>query len=119
MDGASAFVSFKTQDGASAFVSFKTRYAAAAARHVHLSSNPMLWVTKMAPEPQDVDWSNLDIPFRQFWIRKMGTLVATIAFIFVFLYPVAFVQVLTQLDELEKTYLVQKAFPFLGELLKM
>ncbi|KAK4598697.1 hypothetical protein RGQ29_015948 [Quercus rubra] len=111
--GASAFVSFKTQDGASAFVSFKTRYAAAAARRVHLSSNPMLWVTKMAPEPQDVDWSNLDIPFRQFWIRKMGTLVATIAFIFVFLYPMAFVQVLTQLDELEKTYLVQKAFPFL------
>ena len=106
-------------DGASAFVSFKTRYAAAAARRVHLSSNPMLWVTKMAPEPQDVDWSNLDIPFRQFWIRKMGTLVATIAFIFVFLYPMSFVQVLTQLDELEKTYLVQKAFPFLGELLKM
>ncbi|KAK7849882.1 csc1-like protein [Quercus suber] len=109
----------KSMDGASAFVSFKTRYAAAAARHVRLSSNPMLWVTKMAPEPQDVDWSNLDRPFRQFWTRKMGTLVATIAFIFVFLYPMAFVQVLTQLDELEKTYLVQKAFPFLGELLKI
>ena len=73
----------------------------------------------MAPEPQDVYWPNLEIPYRQLWFRKMGTIVASTAFIILFLYPVAFVQVLAQLEEIEKSYLRQQiAFPFLGGLLK-
>ena len=79
----------------------------------------MLWVRNMAPEPQDVYWPNLEIPYRQLWFRKMGTLVAITAFIFLFLYPVAFVQVLAQLEEIEKTYLHRQiSFPLLEGLLK-
>lgn len=100
------------QESAAAFVFFKTRYAAAVAAQVLQFSNPMLWVTNLAPEPHDVYWSNLCIPYKQLWIRKIGTLVATIAFMFVFLIPVTFVQGLTQLDQLQQT------FPFLRGLLK-
>ncbi|KAF5456055.1 hypothetical protein F2P56_025570 [Juglans regia] len=97
---------------AAAFVFFKTRYAATVTAEVLQSSNPMLWVTDMAPEPHDVYWSNLCIPYRQLWIRKIGTLVAAIAFVLVFLIPITFVQGLTQLDQLQQT------FPFLRGLLK-
>uniref|UniRef100_A0A2N9F2E3 CSC1/OSCA1-like 7TM region domain-containing protein n=1 Tax=Fagus sylvatica TaxID=28930 RepID=A0A2N9F2E3_FAGSY len=97
---------------AAAFVFFKTRHAAIVAAQVLQSSNPMLWVTDLAPEPHDVYWSNLCIPYRQLWIRKIGTLVAAVAFMLVFLIPVTFVQGLTQLDQLQQT------FPFLRGLLK-
>lgn len=100
------------QECPAAFVFFKTRYAAVVAAQVLQSSNPMLWVTDLAPEPHDVYWSNLCIPYRQLWIRKIGTLVAAIAFMLVFLIPVAFVQGLTQLEQLQQT------FPFLRGLLK-
>ncbi|XP_050251360.1 CSC1-like protein RXW8 isoform X2 [Quercus robur] len=101
-----------TKESAAAFVFFKTRYAALVAAQVLQFSNPMLWVTNLAPEPHDVYWSNLCIPYKQLWIRKIGTLVATIAFMFVFLIPVTLVQGLTQLDQLQQT------FPFLRGLLK-
>ncbi|KAG2698869.1 hypothetical protein I3760_07G167900 [Carya illinoinensis] len=97
---------------AAAFVFFKTRYAATVTAEVLQSSNPMLWVTDLAPEPHDVYWSNLCIPYRQLWIRKIGTLMAAIAFVLVFLIPITFVQGLTQLDQLQQT------FPFLRGLLK-
>ncbi|CAL0323715.1 unnamed protein product [Lupinus luteus] len=76
------------------------------------TSNPMLWVTDLAPEPQDVYWSNICIPYRQLWIRKIATLVASIVFMIVFLIPVTFVQSLTQLDNL------QKLLPFMTGMLK-
>lgn len=95
-----------------AFVFFKTRYSAVVATQVLQSSNPMLWVTELAPEPHDVLWSNLSIPYRQLWLRKIATLLAAIVFMFLFLIPVTFVQGLTQLDKLSRT------FPFLRGLLK-
>ncbi|MBA0808233.1 hypothetical protein Gohar_023989 [Gossypium harknessii] len=52
-----------------AFVFFKNRYAAVVAAQVLQSSNPMLWVTQLAPEPHDVYWSNLGIPYKQVWVR--------------------------------------------------
>ncbi|GMY07023.1 CSC1-like protein RXW8 isoform X2 [Fagus crenata] len=114
--GNSGFVNMdlatRTKECAAAFVFFKTRHAAIVAAQVLQSSNPMLWVTDLAPEPHDVYWSNLCIPYRQLWIRKIGTLVAAVAFMLVFLIPVTFVQGLTQLDQLQQT------FPFLRGLLK-
>ncbi|GMJ02548.1 hypothetical protein like AT1G10090 [Hibiscus trionum] len=95
-----------------AFVFFRTRYDAVVAAQVLLSSNPMLWVTQLAPEPNDVYWSNLSIPYKQVWLRKIATLLGAIVFMFVFLLPVTFVQGLTQLDQLRQT------FPFLRGLLK-
>ncbi|XP_056167486.1 CSC1-like protein RXW8 isoform X2 [Syzygium oleosum] len=100
------------EEVAAAFVFFKTRYAALVASQVLQSLNPMLWVTDLAPEPHDVYWSNLCIPFRQLWIRKIATLLAAIVFMFLFLIPVTFVQGLTQLDQLHHS------FPFLRGLLK-
>ncbi|XWS25467.1 hypothetical protein CRYUN_Cryun27aG0070700 [Craigia yunnanensis] len=95
-----------------AFVFFRTRYAAVVAAQVLQSSNPMLWVTQLAPEPHDVYWSNLSIPYKQVWLRKIATLLGAIGFMFVFLVPVTFVQGLTQLDQLSHT------FPFLKGILK-
>ncbi|XP_034674152.1 CSC1-like protein RXW8 isoform X4 [Vitis riparia] len=102
----------KLVEGASAFVFFKTRYAAVVASQVLQSSNPMLWVTDLAPEPHDVYWSNLCIPYKQLWIRRITTLLAAIVFMFLFLLPVTFVQGLTQLEQLQQT------FPFLRGILK-
>ncbi|KDP41570.1 hypothetical protein JCGZ_15977 [Jatropha curcas] len=95
-----------------AFVFFKTRYSAVVATQMLQSSNPMLWVTEMAPEPHDVLWSNLSIPYKQLWLRRIATLLAAIVFMFLFLIPVTFVQGLTQLDKLSRT------FPFLRGILK-
>lgn len=97
---------------AAAFVFFKTRYAALATSQVLHSSNPMSWVTQLAPEPKDVYWSNLWIPYGQLWIRKIATLLASIAFMLVFLIPVTVVQGMTHADKL------QKALPFLKGPLK-
>ncbi|KAF1882955.1 hypothetical protein Lal_00003137 [Lupinus albus] len=94
------------------FVFFKSRYAALMTAKTLQTSNPMLWVTDLAPEPQDVYWSNICIPYRQLWIRKIATLVASIVFMIVFLIPVTFVQSLTQLDNL------QKLLPFMSGMLK-
>ncbi|KAE8653937.1 CSC1-like protein [Hibiscus syriacus] len=94
------------------FVFFRTRYDAVVAAQVLQSSNPMLWVTQLAPEPNDVYWSNLSIPYKQVWLLKIATLLGAIFFMFVFLVPVTFVQGLTQLDQLRQT------FPFLRGILK-
>lgn len=112
LGGSVSFVLYFEQEVAAAFVFFKTRYAADVAAEVLLSTNPMSWVTNFAPEPHDVYWRNLSIPYGQLWLRKLATLLAAIAFMFVFLVPVTFVQGLTQLDQLHHT------FPFLRGLLK-
>ncbi|KAK1317796.1 hypothetical protein QJS10_CPA05g01689 [Acorus calamus] len=102
----------KPKECASAFVFFKTQYAAVVASHVLQSSNPMVWVTDLAPEPHDVYWSNLWIPYRQLWLRQIATLLAAIVFMLLFIFPVTFVQGLTQLEQL------QQMFPFLKSILK-
>ncbi|KAL9244116.1 hypothetical protein vseg_017924 [Gypsophila vaccaria] len=95
-----------------AFVIFKTRYAASCAAKALQSSNPMLWVTHVAPEPRDVYWQNLAIPYKQFWLRRTATLLATAAFLVFFIAPVTLVQSLANLTQL------QQMFPFLRGLLK-
>ncbi|KAL4281134.1 hypothetical protein GQ457_03G034890 [Hibiscus cannabinus] len=95
-----------------AFVFFKNRYAAVVAAQVLQSSNPMLWVTQLAPEPHDVYWSNLSIPYKQVWVRKISSLLCALAFVFVFCLPVTFVQGLTRPDVLTVW------FPQVKELLK-
>ncbi|KAE8676448.1 CSC1-like protein RXW8 [Hibiscus syriacus] len=87
-----------------AFVFFKNRYAAVIAAQVLQSWNPMLWVTQLAPEPHDVYWSNLGIPYKQVWVRKIASLLCALALVFVFCFPVAFVQGLTQEDVLKSWF---------------
>uniref|UniRef100_A0A0A9FHU9 CSC1/OSCA1-like cytosolic domain-containing protein n=1 Tax=Arundo donax TaxID=35708 RepID=A0A0A9FHU9_ARUDO len=71
-----------------AFVFFRTRYAALVASEILQTSNPMKWVTNLAPEPDDVYWSNLWLPYKQLWIRRIATLLGSIVFMFLFLIPV-------------------------------
>ncbi|KAG2400467.1 CSC1-like protein [Vigna angularis] len=105
-------VQWNRRECAAAFVFFKSRYAALTVAQSLQTSNPMLWVTDLAPEPQDVYWSNLCIPYKQLWIRKITTFAASVTFVLVFLIPVTFAQGLTQLDKLEKM------FPFLTGMLQ-
>ncbi|KAG0492634.1 hypothetical protein HPP92_006032 [Vanilla planifolia] len=56
-----------------ALVFFKTRYAAVVASRVLQSSNPMLWVTDLAPEPQDL---YCYICARSYTIRDVRTTVS-------------------------------------------
>ncbi|KAG4391970.1 hypothetical protein GLYMA_04G048800v4 [Glycine max] len=98
----------RKKECAAAFVFFKSRYAALTVAQNLQTSNPMLWVTDLAPEPPDVYWANLCIPYRQLWIRKISIFVASVTFVLVFLIPVTFAQGLTQLDKLERM------FPFLA-----
>ncbi|XP_042490346.1 CSC1-like protein RXW8 isoform X2 [Macadamia integrifolia] len=104
--------SIKDKECGAAFVFFRTRYAAVVASHVLQSSNPMLWVTDLAPEPEDVYWSNLSIPCRLLWLRQIATLLASFVFTVLFLIPVTLVQGLTQLEQL------QQNLPFLRGILK-
>lgn len=94
------------------FVSFKSRYGAAVAAQVRQSSNPMLWVTELAPEPRDVYWSNLSIAPRQLWFRRIMILLGSVSLTLSFFIPVTFVQGLSQLDKL------QRYFPFLRKVLR-
>jgi len=93
-------------------VFFKSRYAALTVAQSLQTSNPMQWVTDLAPEPEDVYWSNLCIPYKQLWIRKITTFAASVTFVLVFLIPVTFAQGLTQLEKLEKM------LPFLSGMLQ-
>ncbi|KAF1865359.1 hypothetical protein Lal_00004733 [Lupinus albus] len=102
----------RKKECAAAFVFFKSRYGALMAAQNLQTSNPMLWVTDLAPEPNDVYWTNLSLPYKQLWVRKIATVASSVTFMLVFLIPVTFAQGLTQLDKLEKM------FPFLTEILQ-
>ncbi|KAL2505621.1 CSC1-like protein RXW8 [Abeliophyllum distichum] len=95
-----------------AFVFLRTRYAALVATEALQSPNPMSWVTDLAPEPHDIYWSNLNVPYRLLWIRRIAVFVASILFVIFFLVPVVFTQSLVHLEKLEKT------FPFMKGIVK-
>ncbi|KAK3000843.1 hypothetical protein RJ639_021350 [Escallonia herrerae] len=86
---------------------FRTRFAANITSKSLLTPNPMQWVTDLAPEPNDVFWSNLCIPYRMLWIRRVATLSSTIVFILFSLGPVGVVCGLANADKL------QNLLPFL------
>ncbi|KAL8143745.1 hypothetical protein V2J09_016777 [Rumex salicifolius] len=96
-----------------AFVSFRSRWGAAVCAQTQQSRNPTIWLTEWAPEPCDVYWSNLTIPYVQLKIRRLLMAVAFFFLTFFFMIPIAFVQSLANADG------IQKIFPFLGSLLKL
>ncbi|CAI0579023.1 unnamed protein product [Linum tenue] len=95
-----------------AFVSFKSRWAAAVCAQTQQSSNPTMWLTERAPEPRDVYWSNLAIPYVEHTIRRFLMAVALFFLIFFFVIPIAFVQSLATIEGIEKV------FPFLKHLIE-
>ncbi|KAK1436157.1 hypothetical protein QVD17_01933 [Tagetes erecta] len=90
-----------------ALVFFRSRFDALVVSQTIQSADPMLWVTELAPEPLDVFWQNLCVPYNLLWIRKIIVFIASIVFSVLFLLPTTFVQGLTKIQYL------QNAFPFL------
>lgn len=97
----------REKESEAALVFFRSRYDALVVAHTIQSADPMLWVTQLAPEPLDVYWQNLCVPYNLLWIRKISVFIASIVFSILFLLPTTFVQGLTKIQRL------QYAFPFL------
>ncbi|KAL3500060.1 hypothetical protein ACH5RR_039153 [Cinchona calisaya] len=85
-----------------AFVSFSSRWGAAVCAQTQQSKNPTMWLTNWAPEPRDIYWKNLAIPFFSLTIRRFMISVAVFALVFFYMIPIAFVQSLANLEGLEK-----------------
>ncbi|XP_077226614.1 hyperosmolality-gated Ca2+ permeable channel 1.2-like isoform X2 [Tasmannia lanceolata] len=85
-----------------AFVSFKTRWGAAVCAQTQQSRNPTMWLTEWAPEPRNVYWQNLAIPFVSLSVRRLIIAVAFFFLTFFFMIPIAFVQSLANIEEIEK-----------------
>ncbi|CAN0907434.1 Calcium permeable stress-gated cation channel 1 [Linum grandiflorum] len=95
-----------------AFVSFKTRWGAAVCAQTQQSRNPTLWLTEWAPEPRDVYWKNLTIPYVSLKIRRLAVGVGFFFLTFFFMIPIAFVQSLASIEGIEK------AAPFLKPMIE-
>ncbi|KAI7989386.1 CSC1-like protein [Camellia lanceoleosa] len=85
-----------------AFVSFNSRWGAAVCAQTQQSKNPTLWLTNWAPEPRDVYWKNLAIPFVSLSVRRLLISLAVFALVFFYMIPIAFVQSLANLEGLER-----------------
>ncbi|GAB2257973.1 hypothetical protein Droror1_Dr00014133 [Drosera rotundifolia] len=96
-----------------AFVSFRSRWGAAVCAQTQQSSDPTIWLTEWAPEPSDVYWDNLAIPYFELSIRRLLMTVAFFFLVFFYMVPIAFVQSLANIDG------IQKALPFLRPLIAM
>ena len=96
-----------------AFVSFKGRWGAAVAAQTQQTKNPTTWLTQWAPEPSDVYWPNLSIPFVQITIRRLVMAILVFFLLFFFMIPITFVQSLANMDKLSNT------FHFLRPILKL
>ncbi|GMH05285.1 hypothetical protein Nepgr_007125 [Nepenthes gracilis] len=86
-----------------AFVSFKARWGAAVCAQTQQSRNPTMWLTEWAPEPRDVFWQNLAIPYVHLTVRRLIIAVAFFFLTFFFMIPIAFVQSLATIEGIEKT----------------
>lgn len=96
-----------------AFVSFKSRWGAAVCAQTQQTRNPTIWLTEWAPEPRDVYWPNLAIPYVSLTVRRLIIAVAFFFLTFFFMIPIAIVQTLASLDG------IQKAAPWLKPLIRV
>lgn len=93
-----------------AFVSFRTRWGAAVCAQTQQTRNPTIWLTEWAPEPRDVYWDNMAIPYVSLSIRRLVIAVAFFFLTFFFMIPIAFVQSLANIEGIEKAAPFLKAF---------
>ncbi|RYR00213.1 hypothetical protein Ahy_B07g088322 isoform A [Arachis hypogaea] len=93
-----------------AFVSFRTRWGAAVCAQTQQSRNPTTWLTEWAPEPRDVYWNNMAIPYVSLTIRRLIVAVAFFFLTFFFMIPIAFVQSLANIEGIEKAAPFLRAF---------
>lgn len=86
-----------------AFVSFKTRWGAAVCAQTQQNQDPTLWLTDWAPEPRDVYWANLSIPYLQLGFRRLVAIGIVFLLVFFYMIPVAAVQSLANLEGLRRS----------------
>ncbi|XP_020272404.1 CSC1-like protein At3g21620 isoform X2 [Asparagus officinalis] len=96
-----------------AFVSFRTRWGAAICAQTQQTRDPTMWLTDRAPEPRDIYWNNLAIPFVSLTVRRLIVAVAFFFLTFFFMIPILFVQSLANIEGIEK------ALPFLKKVLEV
>ncbi|KAL4600708.1 hypothetical protein ACB092_11G217600 [Castanea dentata] len=87
-----------------AFVIFKSRCGAALAAQSQQHSHPLLWITEMAPEPRDVSWRTLAIPYRILPLYKIGVVLAASLLTIFFAIPVTAVQGIAKYEKLKKWF---------------
>ncbi|CAA0815522.1 CSC1-like protein [Striga hermonthica] len=87
-----------------AFVSFRSRWGAAVCAQTQQSDDPTLWLTEWAPEPRDVYWENLSIPYVRLSANRLIITVSMFFLTFFFMIPIAFVQSLASIDGMQKVF---------------
>ncbi|PWA84468.1 calcium-dependent channel, 7TM region, putative phosphate [Artemisia annua] len=87
-----------------AFVTFRSRWDAALASQTQQHPNPLLWITQMAPEPRDVLWKNLSIPYKHLVLYRAGVYVTEVIITIFFAIPVTAVQGIAQFEKLKKWF---------------
>ncbi|KAE9452718.1 hypothetical protein C3L33_15368, partial [Rhododendron williamsianum] len=87
-----------------AFVSFKSRWGAAVCAQTQQSRDPTAWLTEWAPEPRDIYWQNLAIPYVQLTIKRLIIAVAFFFLTFFFMIPIAFVQGIANIEGIERKF---------------
>ncbi|XP_048235532.1 CSC1-like protein At3g54510 isoform X2 [Ricinus communis] len=87
-----------------AFATFKSRSGAALVAQSQQHSNPLLWITEMAPEPRDVSWRRLAIPYKYLPIYKIGVIVSASLLTIFFAVPVTAVQGIAKFEKLKKWF---------------
>ncbi|RDX62634.1 CSC1-like protein, partial [Mucuna pruriens] len=93
-----------------AFVSFRTRWGSSVCAQTQQTRNPTMWLTEWAPEPRDVYWDNMAIPYVSLTIRRLIIAVAFFFLTFFFMIPIAFVQSLANIEGIEKAAPFLKSF---------
>ncbi|KAF5936543.1 hypothetical protein HYC85_024049 [Camellia sinensis] len=78
-----------------AFVTFRNRWGATLAAQSQQHSNPLIWITEMAPEPRD------SIPYRHLPLYKIGVFVAASLLTLFFAIPVTAVQGIAKYERLK------------------
>ncbi|XP_047338838.1 CSC1-like protein At3g54510 isoform X2 [Impatiens glandulifera] len=87
-----------------AFVTFKTRWGAALVAQSQQHPNPLMWITDMAPEPRDVLWRNLAIPYRHLPLYKISLYVSVTILTIFFAIPVTAIQGIAKIERLKKWF---------------
>ncbi|MBA0659869.1 hypothetical protein Goklo_011962, partial [Gossypium klotzschianum] len=96
-----------------AFVTFKSRWGAAMAAQTQQQTNPLLWITEMAPEPSDVSWRNLSIQYKILPVYKIGVILAATLLTIFFAVPVTAVQGIAKFEKLKKWFPPAMAIEFI------
>lgn len=87
-----------------AFVTFRSRCGAALAAQSQQLANPLVMITQIAPEPRDVQWSNLSIRYRIYPLYKLAVYVTVSLFTVFFAIPVTAVQGIAKFERLRKWF---------------